>query len=60
MPEYIYKGTVTFRGVDFFINADDAEAAKVRANRSSHDGFETDVAEVVDYSIDPTLCVLNE
>ncbi len=60
MPEYIFQGTVTLSGVDFYVIADSEEEAKAKARVGDHDDRDTAGAGSTDWDIDPSSCVLNE
>lgn len=60
MAEFIFRGTVTLDGVDFFIEADDLGAAKARAKAGDYDRREDNGAAVVDWHIDAETGQANE
>lgn len=60
MPEYVFQGTVTLEGVDFYINADSEKEAKAKARVGDHDNRDMAGAGGMGWDIDPRTCVLNE
>ena len=60
MPEYIFQGTVTLSGVDFYIIADSEEEAKAKAKNGEYNDRDTVGAGSQDWDIDPNSCALNE
>lgn len=60
MPEYIFQGTVTLSGVDFYVTADSEEEAIAKAKMGEYNNRDTVGADSTDWDIDPNSCVLNE
>ena len=60
MPEYLFQGTVTLSGVDFFVSADDEDEAKAKAQSGEYDSYKTDMASAVDWALTLTTLKLNE
>lgn len=53
MAQYIVNGgTVTLRGVTFFIEADSEEEARVKAEAGDYEEYDTSTAETFDWEID--------
>jgi hypothetical protein len=59
MSRFIFKGSVTLNGVDFYINADDARDAIKKARNGEFEFYETDGAETVDLEINAGTCEPN-
>lgn len=60
MPEFTFTGSVVLRGVTFFIEAENENAAKIEALNGLFDRFEADCAETADATLDVTSCQINE
>jgi len=60
MAEFIFTGTVTLRGVDFYIEADTQEEAAERAKKGDFDKYEAGCFEIVDWDISPENSHSNE
>jgi hypothetical protein len=54
MPRYRAKGSITRRGADFIIDADDIEAARAMFEQGSWDDWDDSAAETSDWDIDIT------
>ncbi len=60
MPQYIFQGTVTLSGVDFYITADSKEEAVEKAKSGEYNDRDMVGADSTDWDIEPNSCVLNE
>lgn len=60
MPEYIFQGTATLSGVDFYVIADSEEEAKAKARVGEHADRDLMCADSTNWDIDPSTCILNE
>lgn len=60
MPEYHFTGNALIRGVDFYIEADTLDEAKVKANRGEADLIEDDNSEIYDFDINLSSGAVNQ
>jgi hypothetical protein len=51
MPQFTARGDVALSDVTFFIEADDEEEARAKAEAGEYDFYEIDGAETVDWTI---------
>ena len=59
MREFIFRGTMLYRGVSFLITAATEEEARAKADRGEYDSYESLFGEVADWSIEPDSIVEN-
>lgn len=52
MPEFIFRGQVTLRGVEFFIQAKNKMLAKKAAKLGHYDSYDIGAAETTDWEIE--------
>jgi hypothetical protein len=60
MPQYRFYGSLTHKGVTFFVDAPDAATAQHRAALGQYDERDDRSAETVDWEMDLTTCEQNE
>ncbi|MCB7127909.1 MAG: hypothetical protein J3T61_00020 [Candidatus Brocadiales bacterium] len=60
MSEYIFQGSLSLTNVDFFITADDEDAARSKAKAGEYDNWETSGAASSNWMIDSDTLELNE
>lgn len=60
MSQWIFRGKIERRNVDFYITADTEAEAIAKAEFGEYDDYETAVAETANWTIDPKTGELNE
>jgi len=60
MTTFIFQGSLTRNGVDFFIEADSLEEAKTKARLGKYEDRDDSCADSVDWDIWPETGVANE
>ena len=58
--QYIARGTIELRGVDFYITAESEEDARAKAKAGEYDSYEDNGAETFNWEINPGTVKENE